>query len=124
MDRYEGPGTIQMDSSTLAEAQSVRVRVASNNNRVRTLRKGLAGRSKGPRETEITVANAVPAAGLEQEFIQKMVVDADVEVVIVFGAKRYQYRGWIDDVSHNNDTDSAASLEYTIVAGPPRIISV
>jgi hypothetical protein len=121
MDKYEGPGTIQMDSSTLAEATSVRVRGASNNSRVRTLRRGLAGRSKGPREFEITVANAIPVAGMEQDFIQKMIDDADVSIVVVTGGKRYQYDGWIDDISTNNDTDSAAGVEYTVIAGKPLI---
>lgn len=122
MDHYEGPGNVLKDGSLLAEAQSVRVRGASNNSRVRTMKKGLAGRSKGPREFEITIASAVPVAGLEQEYVQQMVEDADVQIVVVFAGRRYQYDGWIDDVSHNNDTDAAAGIEYTVIAGKPSIL--
>lgn len=122
MDKYEGPGSIIMDSSLLAEAQSIKVSLSSNNNPVKTMRKGLAGRSKGPRQAEIAVSSAVPIAGLEQEFIQKIVVDADVQIVVIFAGKRYQYDGWIDAASHNNDTDSASAVEFTVIAGPPQII--
>lgn len=123
LERYEGPGVVMMDGSLLAEVTSCRVRLASNNNRVRTMRKGLAGRSKGPREAEITCSNAVPVAGLEQEFVEKVINDADVQIVIVFGGRRYQYDGWLEDVSHNNDTDAAAGCDFTVVAAAPKIIT-
>lgn len=122
MDKYEGPGSIIMDGSLLAEAQSIKVSLSSNNNPVKTMKKGLAGRSKGPRQAEIAVSSAVPVAGLEQEFVEKVVDDADVQVVVVFAGRRYQYDGWIDQVSHNNDTDSASGVEFTVIAGPPQII--
>lgn len=122
MDRYEGPGTIIFQNSLLVEAMNLRVQLASNNNRVRTMRKGFSGRSKGPREAEISVSNAVPQAGLEHEYLQLVVEDADVQVVIVFGGKRYQYDGYIDTVNTSQDTESPATVEYTIAAAAPKII--
>lgn len=121
MDKYQGAGSVLFDRDLLAEAQSVRVGVKSNSNAVRTMRKGLAGRSRGPVTTEISIENAVPRAGLEKTFVEKCVQDADVSIVVYFGNKRYQWDGWIDSVDASMATDSAAQLSFSVMAGPPTI---
>jgi len=119
---YEGVGQIQFDGRTLAEADNVSVRHAPNNNRVYTMRKGLAGYSKGAFETEISVANAVPKGGLERDFIEKCIAGAFVRVTILFAGKRYQYNGWIDSDEHTSGVQQSATFSFTVVAGQPEII--
>ena len=122
LDRYEGPGEVQFNSRTLAEAMSISVSIASNNTEVLTMKKGLAGRSAGPKRSELSIENAVPKGGLEQEFIKMCVTDQDVTIVHKFAGKDYIYEGWIQDVEASQSTDSPASLNFTVIAGPPRIV--
>ena len=122
MQNYEGPGEVQMDSRTLAESSSINTQIRSNSTPVNTMKKGLAGRSKGPVAVTIQVENAVPKAGLEQEFIEKCVKNATVKITHKFGARTYVYSGWIDEVTATNAVDAAAGLSFTVMAGPPLII--
>lgn len=119
MDTYEGPGTVLVNNSLLMEAQQVRVSVQSNNREVMTMRKGLAGRSKGPRRSEISIECAVPRDGLEQDFDQSLLDDANVVVVVVMAGTRYQFEGWIDSYEHSQSQDGPAGFNFSIVAGPP-----
>lgn len=121
MDKYEGPGTVIIDNSMLMEAQTMRVSVTSNNREVMTMRKGLAGRSTGPRRSEISVENAVLRAGLEQDFDRHLLADKDVAVVIVSAGRRYQFDGWIDSFDLSQSQDGPATFNISIIAGPPTI---
>ena len=119
---YEGPGKFYLNNNLLAEAMSVRVALSGNNNKVFTMRKGLAGRSRGAIESELTVENAVPLAGLEGEFMELCISNSNVTAVIDFAGKRYSYDGWIEGVELGQSTDGAATCSFTIPAGKPRIL--
>jgi hypothetical protein len=121
VDQYEGPAEVQFDQSTLAEAVSISVTHSGNNNPVVTMKRGLAGRSKGAFQSEIQVENAAPKGGLEAEFVEKCIENADVSIVHVFAGKTYTYDGWIDTDSIQQGTDQPASLSFTVIAGPPII---
>lgn len=122
LDQYEGPGEVQFNQSTLAEAQSISVTVNGNNNPVVTMKKGLAGRSRGAVTVDIQVENAVPKGGMEAEFIEQCVENADVTISHVWAGRTYQYDGYIDSVDTQQGTDSPASVSFTVVAGPPTIV--
>lgn len=122
LDKYEGPGEVQFDSRTLAEATSISLSLESNSTEILTMKKGLAGRSAGAKRVEISVENAVPKGGAEQEFIEKCVDDADVVITHRFAGKDYIYEGWIQNVEASQSADSAASLSFTVIAGKPRIV--
>lgn len=122
MDRYEGPGEVQFDNSTLAEATSLSVTNAANSNAVTTMKKGLAGRSRGAPTTSIQVENAVPKAGMEAEFVEKCVQDADVTITHLFGKRRYIYEGWIEEVATTQGTDAATSLSFTFMGKLAKIV--
>lgn len=122
LDKYEGPASVLFDGSLLAEAKNIRVSGASGNTPVKTMKKQLAGRSKGAYTASLVVENAVPVAGLEQEYVEKCVANADVTIVYIQAGKRYQYDGWIDSVEQGNDTESDATFSFTMMAGPPRIL--
>lgn len=122
MDNYQGPGEIQFNGSTLSEAKSVRVSVASNGKDVNTMAKGLAGRSKGPVKTTINVENAAPLAGLEADFLELCQLSKYVDVVVAFAGKRYQYTGWIDSFDAETNTDNPAAANFVVMAGPARVL--
>lgn len=122
MDNYEGPAEIQFDNSTLAEATSVSITVNGNNNPVTTMKKGLAGRSKGAVTVDIQVENAVPRGGLEHEFIEKCVKNENVRITHLYAGRQYIYDGYIDVVDAQQGTDTPASISFSVVAKPPQII--
>lgn len=119
LEEYEGPGTLIFDGDIQAEAQTVRLSYNSNNRPVTTMRKGLAGKSNGPGQSDITVTSALPRAGMEGKFLEKCVRNAFVRVVVVFSGKRWQIEGWIGDVSVEQSQDSSASVSCTITGTPP-----
>lgn len=109
-------------ANLLAEATRVRISINGNNRRVFTMRRGLAGRSRGPLESEIQVDNAVPIDGLEEEFYEKVVDNEDVRIVVDQAGKRLQFDCWIDSIESEQTTDGAASVNFTAVAAAPRIL--
>lgn len=124
LDHYEGPGRIWLGSNALAEAQTLRWSVNGNNRRVYTMKKGLAGRARGPIEGEITVENAVPISGLEDDYVEKIVDNADVRVTFEMGGKLYSFDGWIDMGDGEQGTEAASRFSFTVIVGKPRILNV
>jgi hypothetical protein len=122
LEQYEGPGEIQFDNSTLAEATSLSIQVNGNNNPVTTMKKGLSGRSRGAVTVDIQVENAVPKGGLEKEFIEKCVENADVQITHLYAGRQYIYPGYIDSVDAQQGVDAPASISFTVVAQPPTIV--
>ncbi len=122
LEKYEGPGEVQFDHRTMAEAVSISVTNNGNNNPVTTMKKGLAGRSRGAATANIQVESAVPKGGLEAEFVEKCIVNADVTITHLMAGRMYVYEGWIDDVETTQSTDAPASISFTVMARPPTII--
>ena len=122
LGKYEGPGEIQFDGRTLAESSTVRASVSSNSNQVTTMKKGLAGRSRGAVVSQVTIENAIPKGGLEQAFIEKCIADADVRITLLIAGKRYQFEGWIDTVDTSQGVNEMATLSFTVTAGPPLVL--
>jgi hypothetical protein len=120
LTQYEGPGEVQFDAKSLAEAISVSVSIAPNSQPVRTMKKGLSGRSRGPVECTIRVSNAVPKAGMEIDFLEKCINDADVTINIVVGGKRLGFDGWITGFDAEYSVGSPAGATFTVMAGKPR----
>ena len=119
LTRYQGPGEIYANSRLLAEAASITVRTMSNNNKVRTMKKGLAGFSAGPTEVEIRIDSAVPKAGYEVDF--KTIVERKLAMEIVHvdaGGVRRRYEGWVDDCEQGQSTDAAATMSMNFVGKP------
>ena len=55
-------------------------------------------------------------------FFQLCVEDADVTITHLFAGKTYIYEGWIDTVESSQGAESPASVSFTVIAGPPRIV--
>ena len=117
LDNYEGPAKLQLDGDTVAEITTARIRVNGNNRRVFTMRKGLAGRSRGPRETELSLEGAVPKAGYETDFLTMLIEDDNLRLVWNTGGKRLTVNFWLDDWEQSASTDGPASFSVN-GAGP------
>ena len=122
LTRYEGPAEVYVNGQLLAQARTARLRLISNNNRVYTMIGGMVGRSRGPRETEASVESAVPISGLEVDFRELLVNDADITMILVDGGKRIQADGWIDDVESTRDAQQPAAINFNFAGGPARIL--
>lgn len=119
MNTYEGPGELYFQARLLAEATKCSVRVNGNNNKVATMKKGLAGKSDGATESEITIENAIPRKGYESDFLEKCVKKEYVRLVVISGGQRHTFNGWVESVEWNNAVDSPAAISMTMVAGAP-----
>lgn len=122
LERYEGPGAVYFGSNPLAESTSVSWDVNSNNNPVFTTKKGFAGFSAGATQTQVTVENAVPLAGLEHDYVERCVVKAFVTIVVAFAGKRYAVDGYIDSFGGRQGVDQAAQASFVVMGGAPRIL--
>lgn len=118
---YEGPCELQINGRTLAEAVSARITVRSNSSPVRTMKRGLSGRSRGPAETTIAIESAIPKSGFELDFMTLLVADADITVTWIAAGKRRAIDGWIDGDDETFGVQAAASTSITIMGGKPRI---
>lgn len=119
LTKYEGPATVILDGDIQAEATSVRLSYNSNARPVVTMKKGLAGRSIGPGQTDFSVTSAIPRAGMESDVLRKCVANADVRIVFVVAGVRYQVEGWINDVGVDQSEASPASVSFNGTGQPP-----
>lgn len=119
LNTYEGKADIFVNGRVLAEAVSTRVRIIANNNKVMTMKRGLAGKSDGPREAEMTIENAIPRAGFEQDFFDYCKKGAYLRVVLKSGNQRHQFDMWVESAEINNATDRPASLSAELMGTAP-----
>lgn len=115
---YEGKGKIFVNGRLQAEANDARKRVISNNQKVYTFHKDLAGKSDGPNEVELTLTGAVPVAGYETDFEEMLKDKTYCEVVTVKAGKRNTYAGWIDSYEEADSVNAASSYTCTFVGKP------
>lgn len=121
LQRYEGVAEIIYKNRSLAEATSITVADNSNNNSVVTMKKGVAGFSKGAHESEVTIENAVPRVGLEATFVEDVIAGEIITLVFISAGKRYTYEMWVESTEASQSTDSAAARNITCRGGAPRI---
>lgn len=119
---YEGPAEIYSNGRLLAEARSFRVTVTGNNNKVHTMKRGLAGKSDGPTESEGVIESAIPRKGYEVDFVKLVVNKKYVRIVQRCGNTRRTYNGWIESTDESFAVDSPALQTATFMGGPPDII--
>ena len=122
LQRYEGPAEIYVTGRLLAEASSVQTRVNANNNPVRTMRRGLAGKSDGAREATMSISNAIPRAGAEFDFVTLVKSGAFVEVVQRVAGVAWTFEMWIDSCDVRQQTDGEATYDVELFGSAPDIV--
>lgn len=121
LSQYEGPAAVFYQGQLLAEASSASFTVTANNNKVLTMRRNLAGKSDGARESSINIDSAIPVEGFEQEFVKRVLDGKFLRVVFKVGGARFQFTCWCEDAGVNASVDSASNVTATFVGGPPDI---
>jgi hypothetical protein len=113
---YSGPATLFYNSVPVLQAQSVRLKISTNNKSVHTLHLGRAGHSRGSKEIELTVDNAAPEEGLEVDW--ELLADAQEEVAlgVRFAGTTYECIGDLRDVDMGSSTDDANKVSFTYSA--------
>lgn len=109
---YVGPASVAMNSRPLIEIVTIRVRRMSNAKPVKTLPKGLAGRTKGAPEVTIDMSNAIPAAGYETN-MRDLVITQDLVTIDVRAAGTQDtYIGWFDSGEQNSEVDTVSLEQF------------
>ncbi len=122
LENYEGPAEIYVNGRLLAECQDFSYSVKGNNNKVMTMKRGLAGKSDGPRESEATLKNAIPRKGYEVDFQEHCVKGKVLSIVHKSGGQRHTTEMWVEEASNANSTDSPAAQNVTLSGGPPKSV--
>lgn len=122
LENYEGPAEIYAQGRLLAECQKFTLTVKANNNKVYTMKRGLAGKSDGPRESEASIENAIPRKGYEVDFQQHCLKGKVLSIVYKSGGQRHTTDMWVDEVQSSNATDNPAAQNVSLSGGPPKSV--
>lgn len=113
---YAGPATVTFNGRPALEIANIKVNRLSNAKAVKTLAKGLAGRSKGAPTVSISWDSAVPATGFELP-INTLVFSQDIiEIGVVMAATEEVFDVWIDSDDTNSSVD-AATMQAVSLTG-------
>jgi hypothetical protein len=122
LQKYEGVGEIYVNARLLAEASKVEVTITSNDQKVMTMKKGMAGFSDGPTETTISIESAIPRKGFESDFVTAVTQKKPVRITVKSGGKRITVNGRFTEARFNNQVDSPAMLSGSVSGGAPEIL--
>ncbi len=102
-----------LNGTLLAEEQNVEIDRATNSQAVSTVAKGYAGESPGAAMCEITVTNAIPAAGFEFNAGAVMASLTPVQMYVLGpGGKQLKFEGFIisDAVKHGVSQEATYTM--------------
>lgn len=120
-DVYQGPGEIQWNGSTLAEAKNVKFSIMSGGQDVATMAKGWAGSAPSFVKTTLTIEEAVPLAGLEADFVEALVKGSFIDVTVAYAGKRYSWTAKIESVDGEMSIENPSNVSLSLTSGAPRI---
>lgn len=119
VNKYEGVGEIYVNARLLAEASKCTVTVVSNDQKVMTMKRGLAGFSDGPTESSISIESAIPRKGYEFDFVNAVNKKLTVRIVVKSGGKRHQFSGRFSQAEWSNSVDSPSMISAQFQGGAP-----
>lgn len=117
VNKYEGVGEIYVSGRLLAEASKCTWTVVSNDQKVMTMKRGLAGFSDGPTETSISIESAIPRKGYEYDFVTAVKEKKTVTIVTKSGGKRHQVSGRFSQAEWSNSVDSPSLITAQFQGG-------
>lgn len=109
---YSGPGIVLYQGVPVLQATSITYNVETDNKDVNTLSLGRAGFSAGPRKVQVSVDNAIPAAGMELDWPGIAEAQEQVSLGFVVAGVTRNAQGDVRDVSVKTSTDSANSVSF------------
>ena len=109
---YSGPGFVLWRGRPVLQANTVSMDVQTDNKDVNTLLLGRAGHSAGSKKIQISVGSAIPASGLEFDWVA--IANAQLEVALSFrlAGKTYNCTGDIRGVKLDTSTEKANEVSF------------
>lgn len=114
MADYAGPGILSVNSRPSLDAQEITVNRISNAKGVKTLALGLAGKTKGAPEVEITVKSGRRADGDETDWKRLSITQDDLNISVVQANEEELFVCWVVSCSSNSQVDTEATLDVTL----------
>ena len=109
---YSGPGFVLLGGIPVLQASNITYKVETDNKDVNTLLLGRAGFSAGPRKVQVSVDNAIPAGGLEFNWVAIANAQAEVSLGFKIAGVTYNARGDVRSVDITTSTDAANKVSF------------
>jgi len=109
---YSGPGFVLFRGRPVLQANTVSMDVQTDNKDVNTQLLGRAGFSPGPKKVQISVNSAIPASGLEFDWVA--IANAQVEINLAFklAGKTYSCTGDLRNAKLDSSVDKANEISF------------
>lgn len=110
--RYSGPAFVLYNGRPVLQASSIDFSVETDNKDVNTLILGRAGHSAGAKSVKLSVSSAVPADGLEVDWVAIANAQAEVPIGVSFAGDTYNCRGDVRSVKLGSSVDKANEVSF------------
>lgn len=114
--RYSGPGFILYNGRPVLQSSSIDFNFDSDNKDVNTLLLGRAGHSAGAKNVKVSVSGAIPAGGLEVDWVAICDAQAEVNLGFVLAGKTYNCAGDVRTTKLGTSTDKANGVDFEFSA--------
>jgi hypothetical protein len=114
MADYAGPGIVSVNARPSLDCQSITINRISNAKPVKTLALGLAGKTKGAPEVEITVKYGRRVTGDETDWKLLAMTQDDLNISVVQANEEELFVAWVVSCSSNSEVDTEAMLDVTL----------
>lgn len=111
---YAGPATVTYLGRPCVEVEACQIRRISNAKPVKTLAKGLAGKTRGAPEYTITLRSAVPVTGAEVPWDDMIESQPTVQIGIRKAGFEEIYDVWPDDGEDGSEVDTPQTQGVTL----------
>ncbi len=109
---YSGPGFVLYNGAPVLQSDTITYDFQTDNKDVNTLLLGNAGFSAGPRKVQVSVSSAVPADGLEFDWIGIANAQQQVNLSFRLAGTTYNCTGDIRSVKLDTSVDKANQVSF------------
>ena len=109
---YSGPGFVLYEGTPVLQSSMVSMDVQTDNKDVNTQLLGWAGFSPGPKKVQISVNSAIPAAGLEYDWVAIANAQLQINLAFKLASKTYSCSGDIRNVKLDSSVDKANEVSF------------
>lgn len=112
MPLYSAPGFIDYSGVPALQPNSVEFNIETDNKDVHTLLLGRAGHSAGSKSVKASVNSAIPAAGLEIDWVGIANAQQEVNLGFHLAGKVYNCKGDVRSVKLGTSVDKANEVSF------------
>lgn len=114
MADYAGPAIVSVNGRPSLDVARCTINRTSNAKPVKTLALGLAGKTKGAPEVEITLQQARRVTGDETDWKGLSISQDDINISVVQANEEELFSVWTVSCSSNSEVDSESFLDVTL----------